>query len=85
MRNEIEKRIAKKENPALIENRACFETASGGFLRLDVIFGNSIVIEYAENLKEAKNNRFEDGDIFSTEEYNEDKLVDIIERAIETY
>lgn len=84
-KSEIKKRIAEKKNPALIEDRTCFETASGGFLRLDVIFGDSIVIEFAENLKEAKNNRFEDGDIFSLEEYNEDELVDIIEQAIETY
>ncbi len=85
MKDEIEKKIAEKDRPAVIENRVCFETASGGFLRLDAIFGDSIVIEFAENLKEARNNRFEDGDIFSLEEYNEDELVDIVKRAIETY
>ena len=85
MKDKIEKRIAEKQNPVFIEKRECFKTASEGYLRLDTIFGDSIVIEFAENLKEAKNNRFEDGDIFSLVEYNEDELVDIVEQAIETY
>lgn len=85
MKNKIEKRIAEEKKPTLVENRVCFETVSGGFLRLDGIFGDSIVIEFAENMREAKNNRFEDGDIFSLKEYSEDELVNIITEAIETY
>ena len=85
MKDKIEKIIAEKQNPVFIEKRACFKTASEGYLRLDTIFGDSIVIEFAENTKEAENNRFEDGDIFSLEEYREEELANIIERAIETY
>lgn len=85
MKNKIEKRIAEEKKPTLVENRVCFKTVSGGFLRLDGIFGDSIVIEFAENMREAKNNRFEDGDIFSLKEYSEDELVNIITEAIETY
>lgn len=85
MKNKIEKRIAEEKNPTIVENRVCFKTVSGGFLRLDEIFGDSIVIEFAENMREAKNNRFEDGDIFLLKEYSEDELVNIITEAIETY
>nr|DAW79256.1 MAG TPA: hypothetical protein [Caudoviricetes sp.] len=85
MKNKIEKRIAEEKKPTLVENRVCFKTVSGGFLRLDEIFGDSIVIEFAENMREAKNNRFEDGDIFLLKEYSEDELVNIITEAIETY
>lgn len=85
MKNKIEKRIAEEKKPTLVENRVCFKTVSGGFLRLDGIFGDSIVIEFAENMREAKNNRFEDGDIFLLKEYSEDELVNIITEAIETY
>lgn len=85
MKDKIEKRIAEKQLPVFIGNRACFKTVSGGFLRLDVIFGDSIVIEFAENMKEAEKNRFEDGDIFSLEEYTEEELSNIIEHAVRTY
>lgn len=85
MKDKIEKRIAEKQNPVFIENRACFKTASEGYLRLDTIFGDSIVIEFAENMKEAENNRFEDGDIFPVNEFNEEELVNIVKEAIETY
>ena len=85
MKNKIEKRIAEEKKPTLVENRVCFKTVSGGCLRLDDIFGDSIVIEFAENMREAKNNRFEDGDIFLLKEYSEDELVNIITEAIETY
>ena len=85
MKDKIEKRIAVKKNVVFIENRACFKTATGGFLRLDAIFGDSIVIEFAEDMKEAKNNRFEDGDIFPLKEYDEEELVNIVKAAIETY
>lgn len=85
MKSEIEQRIAEQKNSDLIENRVCFKTTSGGFLRLDEIFGDSIVIEFAENMKEAKNNRFEDGDIFLLNEYSVDELVNIIAQAIEEY
>lgn len=85
MKNKIEKRIAEEKKPTLVENRVCFKTVSGGFLRLDEIFGDSMVIEFAENMREAKNNRFEDGDIFLLKEYSEDELVNIITEAIETY
>lgn len=85
IKRQIENKIAQKKQPTYIENRACFKTLSSGFLRLDIIYGDSIVIEFAENIKEAKNNRFEDGDIFPVEEYDEEKLYKIIEQAIEEY
>lgn len=85
MKDKIEKRIAEKQWPIVIENRACFLTASEGLLRLDVIFGDSIVIEFAENMKEAENNRFEDGDIFPLKKYTEEELINIVREAIETY
>ena len=85
IKKQIEKKIAEKKQPTVIGDRTCFETLSGGFLRLDEIYGDSIVIEFAENIKEARNNRFEDGDIFPAEEYDEENLCKIIEQAIEEY
>ena len=85
IKRKIENKISEKIQPTYIGNRTCFATLSGGFLRLDEIFGDSIVIEFAENIKEAKNNRFQDGDIFWLEEYDEEELCEIIERAIKEY
>lgn len=85
IKKQIENKIAEKKRPTRIGNRICFATLSGGFLRLDEIYGDCIVIEFAENIKEARNNRFEDGDIFSVKEYGEENLCKIIEQAIEEY
>ena len=85
IKTEIENKIAEQKQPIVIGDCICFKTMSSGFLRLDIIYGDSIVIKFAEDIKEARNNRFEDGDIFSTEEYDEGELYEIIVRAIEEY
>ena len=43
--------------------RICYKGLDGGYYRIDH-FGNSYVIEYAENEIEAKNNCFEDADLY---------------------
>ena len=65
IRKIIEEKI-KEDNPyEIIDEKACFKTSSGGYVRLDTIGDDydCIVIEFAENKNEAKNNRFEDGDL----------------------
>ena len=87
IRKNIEDRLKKENEYFEMNERPCFKTASGGFLRLDTLGGShdSIVIEYADNKREAGNNRFEDGDVFDIREYSEDELFTIVSNAIKEY
>ena len=59
----IERELVKGNQHEIIKGEMCFKTSTDGYIRLDTIGGdyNCIVIEFAENKKEAMNNRFEDG------------------------
>ena len=51
---------------------------------MDTIGGdyNCIVIEFAENKKEAMNNRFEDGDLLSIADLGIKEMTDIVAKQI---
>ena len=52
-----------------VNSRKCFATASGGVIAVAGIPKfNSLVIEYADSMEDAKKNRFEDGDMFPIDE-----------------
>lgn len=87
IKNDLENKLKKGQRFKDINGRVCFITLSGGFLRLDTIGGadDSIVIEFAENEREANNNRFEDDDIFDIREYSEDAVFKMVLEAIQSY
>ena len=90
-RKEIKTSIEEKlrwEYPCFVlDGRPTFRTSSGGYIRLDTLGGadNGIIIEWAENLEEAKNNRFEDDDLFPVDAFSDDEITDGIKRAIAEY
>lgn len=81
----IENVLAQEKKYEIINGRMCFGTLLGGYIRLDTIGGdhNCIVIEFAENKRDARNNRFEDGDLLYVDEMTVDEMIDTIKKQIE--
>ena len=63
--------------------RTCYKGSDGGYYRVDH-FGKSYVIEFAENEEEAKNNRFEDTDLYD-DSLQKNKLIKIIQSDLLKY
>lgn len=63
--------------------KACYKGADGGYYRIDH-FGASYVIEYAENEEEAKNNQFEDTDVYN-DSLPTDKIINMIQADLQKY
>ncbi len=80
----IERELAKENRYEIIKGEMCFKTSTNGYIRLDTIGGdyNCIVIEFAENKKEAMNNRFEDGDLLCIADLGIKEMTDIIVKQI---
>lgn len=69
-----------------IENAPCFIIGSGLVCRIDDLGEkyNALVIEYSDNLENAKKGIFgEDGDLFYMEELNEDEMLNAMIQEIE--
>ena len=81
----IENVLAQEKKYEIINGRMCFGTLLGGYIRLDTIGGdyNCIVIEFAENKRDARNNRFEDGDLLYVDEMTVDEMTETIKKQIE--
>lgn len=84
LKSNIERRLQETEKSEDIGGRVCFKVASGGYLRLDTIGDdyNCLVIEFAENKRDAKNNVFEDGDLLYAEEMSEDEMVEKVKKEL---
>ena len=80
----IERELAKENRYEIIKGEMCFKTSTDGYIRLDTIGGdyNCIVIEFAENKKEATNNRFEDGDLLCIANLGIKEMTDIVAKQI---
>lgn len=64
----LNQELAKRYKQIDLNGRTCFRTDSGDIICLDSVFNKQcVVVEYAENVKAAKNNLFEDGDLFDME------------------
>ncbi len=86
IKNDVENTLKTMAEQQVVDGRACFRVNSGGYIRLDTLQDdNCIVIEFAENKREVNNNRFEDGDLLSIEEYSEQEIVQILLDAINEY
>lgn len=84
IRQTIEEKIMKDNPYELLNGKTCFKTSSNGYVRLDTIGDdyNCVVIEFAENKSEAKNNRFEDGDLFDVDEFSIEEIEKIVRQQI---
>lgn len=71
----LEGRFEKMFDKRIIKERTCFACHNGMLFALDYIppYG-ALVLEYADNVEEAKMNRFEDGDLFFLEEMDEETM-----------
>ena len=61
----------------MFENeKNCFILSNSVVIHIDMIKGmRALVVEYADNIDEAKINRFEDGDLFYIDEYDEGNML----------
>ena len=69
----------------MIRDRICFLNRSGTLFHLNSLGNdfNCLVIEYADSMQEAMQNRFEDGNLYYMDEMNEDEMFDAMVSEIE--
>ena len=61
----LDKRLESIFNPVTINGERCFLTGDGRVFLLTVLtWADSIVVEFADSIDEARNNMFEDGSLF---------------------
>lgn len=58
-----------------VNGEKCFRISSDRIITVTSLHSfNALTIEYADSLKEAVNNAYEDGDLFYMEDYEDDEL-----------
>lgn len=79
----LEAAIIETEEYEVINGRVCFIAKPQGYVRLDAfkLTEDVIVIEYAENIDEALNNRFQDTDLYPAS-WSEEKLMQAVRAEI---
>lgn len=67
-----------------INGTECFILPAGTIIHLESMGDsyNAIVVGYANNMKEAKNNMFEDGDLFYMDEMSREEMLEAVIREI---
>lgn len=81
--NTMGNRLSEKYKTIIINNQTCFVKDDGTVFSLELIRDfNSLVIGYADNLGDAKNYMFEDGDLFSID-MDENAMFDAMIAEIE--
>ncbi len=82
IKTNLENELMKAYEYEILDKELAFEALDGSFVRLDIL-GDNIIIEWAENKEEAKNNRFEDGDWFGIHEYNTGEILQAVFEILE--
>lgn len=71
----FEQRLSQDFKQIQVNGEKCFCMPSGVIFTITPLYSfNSIVIEYADDLSCAKNNSYEDGDLFGIEDYEENEM-----------
>lgn len=80
----LETRFSDSYEKCMVGSRRCFLLPDGTLFALDCLgpYG-ALVIEYAENIEDAKMNRFEDGDLFYLENLDEETMYQAMLSEIE--
>ena len=74
-KSDLDLRFSERFEQMVIHNTLCFRKPDGGLFRVCPFPGEgALVIEYAENDREAELNRFEDGDLFYLEDMDEETM-----------
>lgn len=73
----IENELRKKYLAETINDEITFVVSESAIVKIGTI-GKSIVVEYSDNMKDAKNNIYEDGGVFSTEIYSNDEILKLV-------
>lgn len=73
----IESELRKKYKAETINDEITFVVSESTIVKIGTI-GKSIVVEYSDNMKDAKNNIYEDGGVFSTEIYSNDEILRLV-------
>lgn len=77
--HKLDNLLTQKYQQIFINDRFCFLKPTGEVFFLTKFPGaDAIVVEYADNCTEAERNRFEDGDRFYLECFDEEALVQSI-------
>lgn len=78
LKQNIEEYLKNEVSFEIINSKACFNALGGGFLRLDTMGGGTdgyVVLEFAENKRDAKNNRFWDCDSYDVNFNNKEDII----------
>ena len=74
-KNYMDDCLRKTNRCVNINEKNCFILSNNVVIHIDMIKGmRALVVEYADNIDEAKINRFEDGDLFYIDEYTTTSL-----------
>ena len=73
----IENELRKKYLAETINAEITFVVSESTIIKIGTI-GKSIVVEYSDNMNDAKNNIYEDGGAFSTEIYSNDEILKLV-------
>ena len=75
-KNYMDDCLRKTNRCVNINEKNCFILSNNVVIHIDMIKGmRALVVEYADNIDEAKINRFEDGDLFYIDEYDEGNML----------
>lgn len=75
-KNYIDDCLRKTNRSVNINGKKCFVLSTNVVIHIDMIKNiGALVVEYADNIDEAKINRFEDGDLFYIDEYDEGNML----------
>lgn len=80
----LQMRMAELYAEIDIAGKSCFKLEDGRVVSVGYIGAyDAVVVEYADDISEAKLNRFEDGDLFYLNKMSIDELFDAIRKEIE--
>lgn len=77
----IESELNKRYETVEIDGNNCFLVSDNTVVRIGKL-NNAIVVEYADSIKDAEKNYFEDGGVFDSELYPGEKMVQAILKEI---
>lgn len=84
-KNYIEQLLESAYQTIQINERNCFRDKSGRLFTLFALLKDGALgLEYAENIAEARLNRFEDGDLFYIEDMDKETMLQAIMNEINT-
>lgn len=83
MKNNLDQILEDKFQSVLVDGKKCFRKEDASLFMVSVFPGeNALVVEYADDLFNAKLNHFEDGDLIDLEGVEIDEILQQILREV---